>query len=199
MDRFKKLLDVANRLLGPEGCPWDLEQTLITLQPYLLEESHELIEAIDSQDPKKMKEELGDVLYTLIFIAKLAEKQGLFTIFDSIDDVREKLIRRHPHIFGEVKVEGSEDVMKNWEEIKMKEGRKKTFEGMPPTLPSLARAQKVIARLRRKQVIPAQEKTIDSENDLAQRLWDLIQEAEFSGLDAESVLRRFCQAKEAAF
>lgn len=199
MESFRKLLDVANRLLGPGGCPWDLEQTITTLQPYLLEESHELIEAIDSQDPKKMKEELGDVLYTLIFIAKLAEKQGLFTIFDSIDEVREKLIRRHPHIFGEVKVEGSEDVMKNWEEIKMKEGRKKTFEGMPPTLPALARAQKVFARLRRKQVIPNREKTLDSESDLAKKLWCLIEEAEFSGLDAETILRKYCQEKEADF
>jgi len=199
VDRFKKLLDVANRLLGPEGCPWDLEQTIVTLQPYLLEEAHELIEAIDIQDPKKMKEELGDVLYTLIFIAKLAEKQGLFTIFDSIDEVREKLVRRHPHIFGEVKVSGSDDVMKNWEEIKMKEGRKSPFEGMPPTLPALARAQKVVARLKRKQVLPHRDKTVASESDLARRLWALIEEAEFSGFDAESALRRHCQEKEAAF
>lgn len=199
MDAFKKLLEVSDRLLGPGGCPWDLEQTLVTLQPYLLEEAHELIEAIDLKDPQKMKEELGDVLYTLIFVAKLAEKEGLFTIFDSINEVREKLIRRHPHIFSEMKVSGSEDVMKNWEEIKMKEGRKSMFEGMPPTLPALARAQKVVARLRRKKIIASREKTIHSESDLAEKLWSLIEEAEFSGLDAESALRRLCQGKESTF
>jgi MazG family protein len=199
MNQFQQLLDVATRLLGPNGCPWDLEQTLLTLQPYLLEETHELIEAIDSKDPKKMQEELGDAIYTLIFIAMVAEKEGLFSLQGSLNDVREKLIRRHPHIFGEVQVDGSDDVMKNWEEIKMKEGRKKTFEGMPPTLPALARAQKVVARLRRKQVIAPREKTIATEAELAKRLWDVIEEAEFSGLDAESSLRRHCQAKEALF
>jgi len=113
MDDFKKLLEVADQLLGPNGCPWDLEQTYFTLQPYLLEEAHELIEAIDLQDPKKISEELGDVLYTLIFIAKIGEKKKDFSLMESAREVSEKLIRRHPHIFGDKKISTTEDVLKN--------------------------------------------------------------------------------------
>ncbi len=196
MDSFKKLLDVAAVLLGPNGCPWDREQTLLTLQPYLLEEAHELIEAIDSQDPQKMKEELGDAFYTIIFIAKLAEKEKLFTLSESIASITEKLIRRHPHIFGETKVADSEDVMRNWEEIKMKEGRKSPFEGIPPTLPALARAQKVISKLRRKKGASTKKATPTTEKELAKRLWDLVEEAELNNLDAENLLRRFCMNVE---
>ncbi len=196
MDAFKKLLSVAETLLGPDGCPWDKQQTLLTLQPYLLEEAHELIEAIDAQDSQKMKEELGDVLYTVIFIAKLAEQEKMFTLFDALDSIAEKMIRRHPHIFGETKVEGAEDVVRNWEEIKKKEGRKNIFEGIPPTLPALSRAQKVVSKLQRKKVLIPTSPTLKTERELADRLWDLVKEAESMGLDAESVLRRFCMARE---
>lgn len=196
MDAFKKLLDVATVLLGDNGCPWYREQTLLTLQPYLLEEAHELIEAIDSQDPQKMKEELGDVLYTVIFISKLAEKDKLFTLAESMQSITEKLIRRHPHIFGETKVQDSEDVMRNWEAIKMKEGRKSPFEGIPPTLPALARAQKVVSKLRRIKALAFRKSSLINEKELAEKLWALVEEAEFGGMDAESVLRRFCMARE---
>lgn len=196
MDNFTKLLEVAAVLLGPNGCPWDQEQTLLTLQPYLLEEAHELIDAIDLGDAQKMKEELGDVIYTAIFIAKLAEKQNLFSLDDSISSITEKLIRRHPHIFGDTKVSGTEDVMRNWEEIKMKEGRKSLFEGIPPTLPALARAQKVISKLRRKKMTEAKKSSLESEDDLAEKIWALVEEAESSGLDAENALRRLSKSKE---
>lgn len=196
MDAFKKLLDVAATLMGPNGCPWDKQQTLFTLQPYLLEEAHELIEAIDCQDAQKMKEEMGDVLYTVIFIARLAEEKKLFTLEESLNAIAEKMIRRHPHIFGETKVEGAEDVMRNWEEIKKQEGRKNLFEGIPPTLPALSRAQKVVSKLLRKKVLKSKEPTVKSEEELAKRLWNLVEEAEFAGLDAESVLRRLCMSRE---
>jgi MazG family protein len=192
MDAMKKLLDVAATLLGPNGCPWDREQTLLTLQPYLLEEAHELIEAIDSQDPQKIKEELGDCLYTVIFIANLAEKEKLFTLSQAMETITEKLIRRHPHIFGETKVEDSDDVMRNWEQIKMKEGRKSPFEGIPPTLPALARAQKVVSKLKRRGKVEVRKPQIATEKELAEKFWFLVEEAEFAGLDAENVLRRFC-------
>lgn len=196
MESFTKLLNVAARLLGPNGCPWDQEQTLLTLQPYLLEEAHELVDAIDSGDAKKMKEELGDFFYTAIFVAKLAEKENLFSLDESLDSITEKLIRRHPHIFGDVQVSGSEDVMRNWEEIKMKEGRKSLFEGLPPTLPSLSRAQKVISRLRRKKIAKKKETKIKSEEELAEKIWSLVEEAESAGFDAENALRRYCKVKE---
>lgn len=201
MDEFKQLLTVADRLLGPGGCPWDLEQTLFTLQPYLLEETHELIEAIDEGKAHKISEELGDVLYALIFIAKLGEKQSLFTLSDSIKNVSEKLIRRHPHVFGEKKVESTDDVVRNWEEIKKKEGKKNPIEGIPPTLPALARAQKVIHKLikAKSPLIPPTAPTLSSEEELGQKLWELIRQADLKGYDAESALRRTSQSYEEKF
>ncbi len=194
MDEFNKLLAVADKLLSPEGCPWDREQTFFTLQPYLLEETHELIEAIDAQDGKKISEELGDVLYALIFIAKLGERDKLFNLNDSIRTVAEKLIRRHPHVFGNQKIDSTDEVVKNWDAIKKKEGKKSPIEGIPPSLPALARAQKVIHKLKLKK-----ESTLASEEDLGERLWELIREADAKGIDAESALRRTCLEQEAKF
>src|SRR5262245_61160019 len=123
MKEFDELLEIADTLLGPNGCPWDKAQTYDTLKPYILEEAHELLEAIDLGDPVKIKEELGDCFYALLFLAKLAEQNEIFNIRDVFQLMLEKLIRRHPHIFGGVKVESSEDVVRNWEEIKKKEGK----------------------------------------------------------------------------
>lgn len=193
MNEFDELLNIANRLLGPEGCPWDREQTLFTLQPYLLEETHELIEAIDANDAKKISEELGDVLYALVFIAKLGESKNMFTFSESIRIVAEKLIRRHPHVFADKKISCSNEVVTNWEEIKKKEGKKSPIADIPPTLPALARAQKVIHKLRRQKNNIVEENISD---DLGQRLWDLVREAESQGIDAESALRRTCLSYE---
>ncbi len=191
MKEFQKLLDIADRLLGPEGCPWDREQTFFTLQPYLLEETHELIEAIDVEDASKICEELGDVLYALVFIAKLGENQGTFTLARSIDLVAEKLIRRHPHIFGDQKISSPEEVATQWEAIKKREGKKSPIDNIPPTLPALSRAQKIIHKLRKEPLV--QERISE---DIGQRLWDLVREAERMGVDAESALRRTCQGYE---
>ncbi len=196
------LLKIADRLLGPGGCPWDQEQTLLTLQTYLLEEAHELIEAIDSNDPKKIVEELGDVLFTLVFIGKLGEKQNLFTFEEAEQHECEKLIRRHPHIFANEKVESVDEVLRNWEKIKKDEradkGRETILDGIPPTLPILARAQKIILKLRRAKssLVPEKSEKKQTESEIAQRLWDLVSEAENSGVDAESALRRFCRQIE---
>ncbi len=184
MKEFESLLQIADRLLAPDGCPWDREQTLFTLEPYLLEETHELIEAIVLQSGSKMAEELGDVLYALIFIAKLGEKEGKFTMADAIRQVSDKLIRRHPHVFGEKKFETTEDIVNNWEVVKKSEGKKSPIDGIPPTLPALSRAQKVIHKL--KKIDPP------AETDLGHRLWALVQEADRKGIDAESELRRVC-------
>ena len=105
MKQFDELISVAEKLLSPEGCPWDLKQTFTTLQPYVLEEAHEVIEAVDLNDDSKILEELGDLLYVIVFYGKLGEKQGRFSLKDIIDTIKEKLIRRHPHIYGDVKVE----------------------------------------------------------------------------------------------
>ena len=202
MNELMNLLQIADRLLGPGGCPWDQEQTLSTLQTYLLEETHELIEAIDSNDPKKIVEELGDVLFTLVFIGKLGEKEHLFTFEEAEKLECEKLIRRHPHIFAKEKVDSVDDVLRNWEKIKKEEraekGRKTILDGIPPTLPMLARAQKMILKLRRTKspLAPALTNQKMSESEIGQRLWDLVGVAETSGVDAESALRHVCRQIE---
>ena len=139
MKEFDDLIAVAEKLLSPEGCPWDHKQTFLSLQPYVLEEAHEVIEAVDSGEDEQIVEELGDLLYTVIFYGKLAEKEGRFATVDIIKAVKEKLIRRHPHVFGEVKVEHVDEIAQNWERIKKeeKQSRKKEPGGIPPTLPLL--------------------------------------------------------------
>ena len=196
MNAFEKLLEIADKLLGPNGCPWYKDQNFSTLQPYLLEETHELLEAMDLQDGEKIKEELGDLLYTLIFIAKIGEKEGGFNLDASMEAVAEKVIRRHPHIFSELKVTSAEEVMQNWEEIKRQEGRKNPISGIPPSLPALARAQKIIEKMHRAKKLMTQESSINSEEELGQALWQLVREAQKLGLDAESALRRVCQFQE---
>lgn len=204
MESFDRLLHIADRLLGENGCPWDREQTFFTLQPYLLEEAHELIEAIDSRAPEQMTEELGDVLYALIFIAKLGEIQHLFTFNDAIEGVSEKLIRRHPHVFGEKKISSSNEVVENWEAVKKGEmgskGRKTILDGIPPSLPALPRAQKVLHKLKRAKsnLFPEVGQTL-TEEEIGETLWRLLAEAEVSGVDAESALRRFSAKVEEMF
>ena len=198
---LEKLLSISDRLLGPEGCPWDKEQTLFTLQPYLLEEVHELLEAIDSLNPKDMAQELGDVLYTLIFIAKLGEREKKFTLEEAIDEISSKLIRRHPHIFGDVKTQDLEEISRNWEEIKKQEfkERKNILDGIPASLPALARAQKIIRKMKRfnKKEMPVQ--TCSAEEELGQKLWELLEIADEKGWNAEDILRRTASLHEEKF
>ena len=117
----KPITDVMNTLLGENGCPWDKEQTHESLRKNLLEEAHEVVEAIDSNDMVHLKEELGDVLLQVVFHAKLAEQEGHFNLNDVVNAITEKMIRRHPHIFADVKADDAETVLTNWEEIKKKE------------------------------------------------------------------------------
>jgi len=199
MKEFNDLLEIADQLLGPNGCSWDKEQTLFSLQPYLLEETHELIEAIDLRAPQKISEELGDVLYALVFVAKLGEAAGSFDMKGALQLVCDKLIRRHPHVFGDVKVNSREEIVQNWEEIKKKEKghkeRKGIFEGIPLTLPSLPKAQKMAHKLKRKRSGAAPFKTGE---ELGEQLWELISWADQMGIDVEGALRRKLQEIENA-
>lgn len=205
MEQFDSLLGVAEKLLSPQGCPWDLKQTFSSLQPYVLEEAHEVIEAVDADDNAKIIEELGDLLYTIIFYGKLAEKTGRFSTSDIVSAITEKLIRRHPHVFGEVKVEGADEVLKNWEKIKLEEkGEAKpasVLDGIPPTLPSLIRAQKIIKRMQRagSALVPKEESGQVSEEELGSQILALIFKAENSSIDAESAFRRSLARMEEAF
>jgi len=149
MDR---LLDVVRRLRAKDGCPWDREQTLQTLKQYLIEESYELLDAVDSGDPLQHKEELGDVLLQVVLHAQIRDEEDKFD-FDSVAaHLAEKLIRRHPHVFGEVKADTSEKVLKNWEIIKAREhkdAKRSIVDGIPRHLPALQKAQRIQSRVAR--------------------------------------------------
>ncbi|MEM9445760.1 MAG: nucleoside triphosphate pyrophosphohydrolase [Verrucomicrobiota bacterium] len=142
---MEKLLEVMSRLRGPGGCPWDQEQTHQSIRPQVLEECYELLEAIDEQDDKLMKEELGDVLLHVVFHSQLAKERGAFDFEDVSCSIVDKLIRRHPHVFGDQKVSSSDKVLQKWQELKAKEKPERTgaLDGIPKVLPALIEAQEV--------------------------------------------------------
>lgn len=142
-DRFAHLVSILERLRGPDGCPWDREQTFNSLRPYLLEETYEILESIDEKRYAQLKEELGDLLLHIVFQAQIAGEEDLFDIGEVIETINGKLIRRHPHVFGDVKVESARQVEKNWESIKLDESEKGVLSGVPKTLPALLRAFRV--------------------------------------------------------
>ena len=144
--RFLQLIDLVKTLRGPNGCDWDKAQTHNSLTPYFLEEAHEVIDSIHEHNPTKLKEELGDMLLHIVFQAQIGDESGEFNIADSLEQINSKLVRRHPHVFGGTQVDGVSDIKKNWEVIKMKEGRKSLMDGLPNTLPALLQARRVQER-----------------------------------------------------
>ena len=140
-EEFEKLIQVVYELR--EKCPWDRKQTWESLRPMTIEELYELADAILEQDKNEIKKELGDVLLHVLFYAMIAEEESQFDIGDVCKKLREKLIIRHPHIYGDVSVNDAEDVKRNWEQIKLKEGNKGTLAGVPGSLPSLVKAARL--------------------------------------------------------
>ncbi len=138
---FGRILTIMDELR--EKCPWDKKQTLESLRPLTIEEIYELSDAIIKKDLGLLKEELGDILLHIVFYAKIGEEQGAFDIAQVINDLCEKLIRRHPHIYSDVIVENEEQVKQNWEKLKMKEGRKSVMGGVPESLPALIKAWRI--------------------------------------------------------
>jgi tetrapyrrole methylase family protein/MazG family protein len=141
--------DVVARLRAPDGCPWDREQSHRSLRMPLLEETYEVLSALDREDMEDLREELGDLLMQIVMHAQLASESGQFDLSDVIADIHRKIVHRHPHVFGGVTVTGSAEVLRNWEQIKASEERKRSrqkdpFAGVPPTLPALARAQRTL-------------------------------------------------------
>jgi MazG family protein len=154
-EKFEKLLSIMARLRAPDGCPWDREQTFDTIKPYLLEETYEVMQAIDDRDWRELADELGDVLLQSVFFAQMASEAGHFSIGDSLDAINNKLIRRHPHIFGNSEAHTAEDVKKRWDEIKAEEKKAKgeapklLLEGVPRALPALVEAAQISSRAAR--------------------------------------------------
>ncbi len=140
-DSFLELIKIMDELR--EKCPWDRKQTIETLRPLTIEETYELTDAITEQDWKGIKEELGDLMLHLVFYAKIGEEQNKFTLQEVLEAISKKLVYRHPHIYSDVQVKDEEDVKKNWEQLKMREGKKSVLSGVPKGLPAVVKATRI--------------------------------------------------------
>jgi MazG family protein len=208
-ERLLDLVRVMARLRGPGGCPWDREQTHASLARHLLEETHETLDAIDAGDGDRLREELGDVLLQVVFHAQMAADDGAWDVDDVAQGIVEKLIRRHPHVFGDVEVTGADEVLVNWERIKADEkGAKPLEDDIPETLPALARASKVQRRAAGwgfewrsvdsalgalKEEVGELETHTDADNaeqEIGDVLFATVSVARRLGVDPESALRR---------
>ncbi len=206
---FLRLVRIMDELR--EQCPWDKKQTVQTLRTLTLEESYELADAITSEDWKGIKEEIGDLFLHLVFYARIGKEQQQFTLEESLNGICEKLISRHPHIYGDVKVENEEDVKRNWEQLKLKEGKKSVLQGVPKSLPSVVKAhrlqekakqvgfewdhreqvwEKVNEELGELQEAVAEGNTAHMEEELGDVLFSLVNYARFLHLDAENALEK---------
>jgi len=207
-----RLVGVMRRLLAPNGCPWDREQSLETLRKYVLEEACEVIDAIESGSREALREELGDLLLQVVFQAELLRKEGKFAIDDVIAGIVEKLVSRHPHVFGDVKAETAHEVLTNWEKLKAKEKQGRgILAGVPRSLPALVRAQRIGEKVSRvgfdwpdsrgsmekvREEIGELERAIASgdahhqEEELGDVLFALVNLARHLEVDAEGALRR---------
>ena len=163
-DAFGRLVQIMNELR--EKCPWDKKQTIHTLRSMTIEETYELAGAITESDWKGIKEELGDLLLHIVFYAQIGKEQGQFTLDEVIHGICEKLIARHPHIYGDVKVESAEDVKRNWENLKLKEGKKSVLSGVPATMPAMVKAM----RLQEKA------KQVGFEWEVKEQVWEKVEE-----------------------
>jgi len=147
-DELEKLLALMARLRGPSGCPWDREQTMASLRPFILEEAYELVEAVSSGEAEAIREELGDLLLEVVFVNQIAAEGNLFDMDQVIRGIHDKLVRRHPHVFETERVASADKALARWEEIKEREKEKRSsvLDGVPKSLAALARAQKVSSR-----------------------------------------------------
>ena len=211
---FKKLTEIVDILMGKNGCPWDKVQTRESLKPYLVEETYETLEALDGNNPEEIKEELGDLLYQILFHDKISENKNEFNIADVIESISNKMVHRHPHVFKEKNLETPDQVVTQWEEIKTKEkskiGRKSVLDGIPSYLPSLQRSQKLQKKAAKqgfdwdeinsvldkldeevaefKNAVQSGKKK-DMKEELGDILFVLVNIAKFNKIDAEEALR----------
>lgn len=217
-NKFAELVEVMARLRAPGGCPWDQKQTFETIKKYLLEEAYEVMDAIDREDWKGLEEELGDLLLQPVFFAEMATEKGLFTIADSLDAINQKLVRRHPHVFGDGKADTPEEVLLRWNEIKKQEkddqgipAAKSVLDGVPRNLPALMEADKVshkaaglgfdwpdvdgvIAKIQEEaEELADAQKTQDAkqvEHELGDLLFTIVNLARYLKVDPEQALRK---------
>ncbi|HLK19790.1 MAG TPA: nucleoside triphosphate pyrophosphohydrolase [Bryobacteraceae bacterium] len=216
-ERFERLVGIMARLRAPGGCPWDREQTFDTIKPYLLEETYEVMDAIDRRDWRGLSEELGDLLLQPVFFAEMAAEAGYFKIDDSLDAIAEKLIRRHPHVFGEGDAKTADDVKRRWDEIKADEKKERgeklkgILDSVPRNLPALVEAQQINSKaaatgfdwetpeevlekldeeLTELAAARASKSQSEIENEIGDLFFVLVNLARFLKVDPEQALRR---------
>jgi XTP/dITP diphosphohydrolase len=206
---FLRLVSIMDDLR--EKCPWDKKQTIDTLRPLTLEETYELTDAITDHNWKGIKEELGDILLHIIFYAKIGSEQNQFTLQEVMDGISDKLVFRHPHIYGDSEAATDEDVKRNWEQLKMKEGKKSVLSGVPPSLPAIVKAtriqekakqvgfewdnkedvwKKVEEEMNELHEAVAENDTEHIEEEFGDVLFSLVNYARFLHIDAEGVLEK---------
>jgi tetrapyrrole methylase family protein / MazG family protein len=215
--KFQQLVEIMQRLRGPDGCPWDREQTFDSIKPFTLEETYEVIDAIDRRDYPGLAEELGDFMLQAVFYAQLAAEKDIFAIDDALDAINQKLIRRHPHVFGEQSAENADDVLRIWGEVKAAEKKDRgaakdgLLAGVPRALPALVEAQQIASRAAREgfdwenpeQVIEKLHEELaefdqarrnasqpELEDELGDLLFVLVNLARFVKVDPEQALRK---------
>jgi len=220
-EAFSELVEIVRRLRAPDGCPWDREQTHETLKPFLIEEAYEAIDAIDRNQAEDLREELGDVLLQIMLHSQIGAEQDGFDIADVVSGLSRKLVTRHPHVFGETKVNGSDEVLVNWEKIKKKEKASRgLFDGVPQSLPSLQMAArmgekagrvgfdwknaegvrfKVEEELREIDEAVASGNAAAIEHELGDLLFSVAQWARHLGHQPEEALRACCRRFSARF
>lgn len=213
LDAFARLLTIMDELR--EQCPWDRKQTFQSLRNLTIEETYELADAILDENLEEIKEELGDLMLHMVFYAKIADEKGAFDIADAIHNVCEKLIKRHPHIYGDVEANDEETVKKNWEQLKLKEGKKSVLQGVPKSLPAMVKAyrmqektkqvgfewenseqvwEKVEEELKEyKEAVTENAPKEKQEEEFGDVLFSLINYARFQGIDPETALERINQ------
>jgi MazG family protein len=208
-NKFEELVDIVKKLRIE--CPWDKEQTNDSIKAATIEEAYEVVESIDNKNYEELKNELGDLLFHIVFHSVMAEEINEFKLVEVIDSIKEKLIRRHPHVFGETVVDGSEQVKKNWETIKLGEGRDSVLEGVPENLPSLQRAhrlqekaakvgfdwekkedvwKKVIEEIEEMHKSEREESKEELENEIGDVFFALVNYARFLNINPEYALRK---------
>ena len=192
---------IVSILRSPEGCPWDREQTHKSIIPGMIEESYEVVEAIECDSAEMLREELGDVLLQIVFHADIEREKGRFDFDDAVTDICRKMIVRHPHVFADVDAKTSDVVLDNWDKIKAKTKSQKDLgerlDSIAKPLPALVRTQKVIRKTAKEREVPTPEisdRLPEAELQLGEAFAAVIRECEARGLEAETVLRHYCDA-----
>jgi XTP/dITP diphosphohydrolase len=207
---FKRLLDIMDELR--EKCPWDKKQTLESLRKLTIEETYELADAIVENDLEELKGEIGDIMLHMVFYSKIAEEKGAFDITDVLNEICDKLVHRHPHIYGDVEVADEEEVKANWEQLKLKEGKTSVLQGVPKSLPAMVKANRIQEKARgvgfdwdnKEQVWAKVQEELDElkvevdanadinriEDEMGDVLFSVINYARFIDIDPETALER---------